>query len=214
MTAAAWLDAVCAVTPRLARGARIDVPTVPRSIVIVGGSGAGKTTAVDAVRVAALPGVVVPERRVTRPSRPDDHPCEAVSRDVATFAAEVAAGVLAPAWHRTLGTRRECYGFVAAPADALAVYSANLGLFAADAVLTPPTALDGALIVVVTAPPDVRAARLRARSPGLADDERRTREREEVPPGHVEVDNAAPDGGGAAAAALVALVRAVIAVRS
>ena len=211
MTAAAWLDAVCAATPELSRGARADLPASPRSIVVIGGSGAGKTTVVDAVRAAALPGVAVPERRVTRPSRPDDHPAEAVPRDAATFAAEVAAGALGLCWQRTLGARRERYGFVATPAELLAVYSANLALVAPDAGVTPASALDGALIVVVTAPSSVRTARVRARSPGLAADALASRDREEVPPGHVELDNRGD--ARAAGAALVALVRAVVAVR-
>ena len=91
------------------------------------------------------------------------------------------------------------------------MYSANLALVAPDAGVTPASALDGALIVVVTAPSSVRTARVRARSPGLAADELASRDREEVPPGHVELDNRGD--ARAAGAALVALVRAVVAVR-
>ncbi|MBK9033930.1 MAG: hypothetical protein IPL61_22130 [Myxococcales bacterium] len=210
MTAPAWLDRLCAQVPAMIAGPRAPAPDRPRALAIIGGSGAGKTTLVDGVRAAAIAGVVVPERRVTRPPRRGDHPAEAAHRDAAAFAAEVAAGVLRPSWQRRLGGRVERYGFVAAPGARLLVYSGNAALVDAAAALTPPDALADALVVAVVAPSAVRAARLAARSPDLDPAERAARLAEAAPPAHAIIDNGGDDPA-PAIAALLALVRAAVA---
>ena len=210
MTTAGWLVALCDRVPALALGPRPDPPARPRALVIIGGSGAGKTTLVDGVRAAAVAGVSVPARRVTRAPRQGDHPAEAAHRSAAAFAAEVAAGALGLTWQRRLGDQVERYGFVAAPPGLVPVYSANGALLAGDAALAPADALADALIVAVAAPHAIRAARLAARSPDLATAERAARLAELEPPAHVVIDNGGADPA-PAVAALIALVRAVVA---
>jgi len=204
----AWAEAIARAHPRVAIGARRPWPIRPRALVVIGGAGAGKTTAVDAVRAAALPGVVVPLRRVTRPARAGDHPAEAIVVAPAAMAADVAAGVVAPSWWRRLdGDRRERYGFVASAAP-LAVYSANNAIVDPACALAPPDALAAAVVVAIAASPAVRAARLAARSPDLAAAERAARLAEPTPAAHVVIDGDGDDPT-AVGAALVAVARAL-----
>ncbi|MBL8620561.1 MAG: hypothetical protein JNK64_04630 [Myxococcales bacterium] len=202
----AWAEAIARAHPLLAIGARQPWPARPRALVVIGGAGAGKTTAVDAVRAAAVPGVVVPLRRVTRPPRAGDHPAEAIVCAAEAMAADVAAGVVAPSWWRRLdGDRRERYGFVASAAP-LAVYSANNAIVDPGCALAPPDALAAAIVVAIAAPAAVRAARLAARSPDLAAAERAARLAESTPAAHLVIDGGGDDPA-AVGAALVAVVR-------
>lgn len=204
----AWAAAIVGAHPLVAIGSRAPWPTRPRALVVIGGAGAGKTTAVDAVRAAALPGVVVPLRRVTRPARAGDHPAEAIGCAPAALAADVAAGRVAPSWWRRLdGDRRERYGFVATAAP-LAVYSANNAILDAGCELTPADALVAAVVVAIAAPLAVRAARLAARSPDLAPGERAARLAEATPAAHLVID-AGGDDPAPVGRALVALARAL-----
>lgn len=206
----AWALAIARAHPRVTIGARGGWPARPRAVVVIGGAGAGKTTAVNAVRVAALPGVQVPPRLVTRPPRQGDHPAEAITVAAAALAAAVAAGVVAPSWWRRLeGARRERYGFVVGPA-AVTVYSANNAIVDPASELAPPDALAAAIVVAIVAAPAVRAARLAARSPDLGAAERAARLAEPTPPAHLMIDGA--DGAPAVGAALVAVVQALSAV--
>jgi ribose 1,5-bisphosphokinase PhnN len=131
------------------------------AIVVVGSTCAGKTTLANAIRRAALPAVDVPRRFVTRAPRPDDVAAEAVYVTSAELEAAVAARLVTLHWSRTLEAGHvERYGFAAPAAGTLPVYSAN------NAILTAVD-LSRALVVGVFAPDEVRARRLRKRSPAL-----------------------------------------------
>ena len=127
-----------------------------RAIVIVGSTCSGKTTLVQAIREAAVDGVDIPRRYVTRAPRPGDNAHE--------------ASVLTPDtphlihWTRTLAGHTERYAFAPPASGTLPVYSANNAILST---VQPTDALAEALIVGVFAPDDVRAERLRVRSPEL-----------------------------------------------
>jgi len=150
---------------RLAALGRID------AVVIVGPTCVGKTTLVDAVRDSALcaSGVVdVPTRYITRAPRGGDSLVENVHVTADDFAARVAAGEIELRWIRRMeGGRTVRYGFARPRAGALAVFSANNAILAADAELAPPDGLAHTLRIGVHAPAEVRAERLRQRSPDL-----------------------------------------------
>lgn len=200
---AAWLAALAGVRP----GPRWSTaPSTPGAVVIVGCAGAGKTTAVDAVRAAGLSGVVVPRRFVTRPARQGDHPDEAAVLTPAEFAAAVARGAIVVHWRRRLdGDRHESYGFAPVPDARLPVYSAN------NAIVDAVEALRAPLYVAIDGPRSVRAARLAARSPDLwraAPAEVAARLDEPLAPSHAIIDNV-DDDPAVVGARLVALVAAV-----
>lgn len=143
------------------------------SVVIVGPSCAGKTTLVDAVRASDLVArglVDVPTRYLTRPPRAGDSTIENTHVSEVMFARHVSEGVIALDWVRVMERGRAVrYGFRAPRPGTLPVYSANNGIYAATtAELRPAGALAHALFVGVYAPREVRAARLRRRSPDLA----------------------------------------------
>jgi hypothetical protein len=161
----AWLSGFLLRARALRPGGRV-APATLEAIVVVGATCAGKTTLVDAVRAAALPGVVVPERRVTRPPRAHDHAAESVTRTSAAFADDVARGAIAVHWWRHLEPGRAGrYGFAPVPPTALPIYSANNAIL--DPGVTPADLCAHALLVAVVAPAAVRADRLRLRSPDL-----------------------------------------------
>jgi ribose 1,5-bisphosphokinase PhnN len=180
---------------------------------VVGATCAGKTTLVDAVRAAALPGVTVPPRFVTRPPRAGDHPAETVARTPAAFDDDVAGGAIDVHWTRRLEADRvERYGFAPVPPDTLPVYSANNAILDA---LGPAAALCArALIVGVIAPDALRAERLRARSPDLCRDRPAEVALRLAEPGEAIADRVDVvvhnhgDRAAHAAAALIALVAA------
>lgn len=130
-------------------------PDRPNAIVIIGSTCSGKTTLVQALRDAALAGVDIPRRFVTRAPRPDD---------IADEAAALTDQPICLHWTRTLAGRTERYAFAPPAPGTLPVYSANNAIVAN---VQPAGALDDALIVGVFAPDDVRERRLRARSPEL-----------------------------------------------
>jgi len=145
-------------------------PATIDRIVIVGATCAGKTTLVGAVRAAALPGVDVPRRFVTRPPRQDDVAAEASYLTSDELDASIASGTISMHWRRTLEPRRsERYAFAMPAASTLAVYSANNAIYLAGNV-QPGGALELALLVGVYAPDAIREERLRARSPALVRD--------------------------------------------
>ena len=127
-----------------------------RAIVIVGSTCSGKTTLVQAIREAAIDGVDVPRRYVTRPPRAGDNVLEAsvLTPDTRCFIQ----------WTRTLADHTERYAFAPPVPGMLPVYSANNAILGN---VQPAGALADALIVGVFAPDDVRAQRLRVRSPEL-----------------------------------------------
>jgi hypothetical protein len=170
------------------------------SIVIVGASCSGKTTLVDAVRAARLPGVCVPQRFVTRPPRPDDTSDTHIAHG--EFERLIANGTIAVHWRRIFEAgRSERYGFAPVEPGTLPVFAANNAICAG---VEPAGVLAGALIVGIVAPAAVRARRLRLRSPELPPEEARFRLAETALP---IVDVVIDNGDQLACDALVALVR-------
>ncbi|HUS29302.1 MAG TPA: hypothetical protein VMZ53_12375, partial [Kofleriaceae bacterium] len=175
----------------------------------------GKTTLANAIREAAIDGVVVPQRFVTRAPRADDVAAEADYVMPAALDALIARGVVSIYWSRTFEPGHvERYGFESS-ASGFPVYSANNAICAD---VRAHAALGNALFVGVYAADSERGERLRGRSPALfADrpDEARARLEEASDAMrafvHVIVDN----GAGNEAAAqrdIVTLVRNALSV--
>ena len=144
-----------------------------QAIVIVGSTCAGKTTLVQAIRDAALDGVDIPRRYVTRAMRPGD-----IADEASSLTADTDYFIH---WTRTLAGHTERYAFARPAPGKLPVYSANNAIL--DSV-QPAGALADALIIGVVAPEDVRAQRLHVRSPELCRDrpeEARARLAERMP---------------------------------
>jgi ribose 1,5-bisphosphokinase PhnN len=146
---------------RLAALAEVD------GVVIVGSTGAGKSTLVDAVRAADLAGVDVPLRLITRPARHADSLVENAYVTDAQLDAELRRGALAMVWPRHLGGHTVRYAFRRPRAGALAVYSANNAIVGPGSRVEPPAALARALIVGIYADDAVRTERTQLRSPDL-----------------------------------------------
>ncbi len=148
-----------------------------QSILVVGSSGAGKTTVVNMGRelLATYPELgqhfEIPKRVITRPMRENDDTNENIfAKDDEEFDRLTRGGVR---WERDMGDGRiERYGFVAATPGKMPIYSANSAILANRAsVETPdPNFFDSALIFMVHASDDTRARRLAARSPDLVRD--------------------------------------------
>ena len=137
------------------------------AIVVVGGTCAGKTTLVDAVRRAAIAGLDIPQRFVTRAPRADDVGAEAAYVTDAELDAAIASGAVGVHWRRTLEPgHSERYGFARPARGTRPVYSANNAIYQAGNV-RPSDALARALLVGVYAPEAVREHRLHTRSPAL-----------------------------------------------
>lgn len=147
------------------------------SIVVVGSSGAGKTTLVNSVRGPEYSDrLVVPRRFITRPPRGGDDRTENSYLPHVFFDESVNRGAIWPHWERWFGDgRREQYGFEDPGLDLHPrVYSAN------NAFMRRPnesvfSVLQTSVVVAVVADEDVRAARLSERSPDMSDDERAIR---------------------------------------
>jgi len=141
------------------------------AVVVVGATCVGKTTLVDEIRASELcarGAVDVPLRYVTRMPRGGDNLVENVHVTAEEFAARVAAGEIDLHWIRRMeGGREVRYGFARPRPGALPVLSANNAILAPGAGLLPARRLDHALWVGVAAPPELRAQRLRRRSPDL-----------------------------------------------
>jgi ribose 1,5-bisphosphokinase PhnN len=183
-----------------------EAPAQIDAIILIGSTCTGKTTLANAIRSAALPGIDVPRRFVTRAPRPGDTLEEATHLSSIELDAAIAAGMVQLHWSRTLEQGHvERYGFAAPRPGLLPFYSANNAIC--------QLALPNALTIGALAPDDVRESRLRARSPELVRDrpaEARARLAEAadaiVPFAHVLVDNAG-ELEAITPAELVALVR-------
>ncbi len=154
------------------------VPGAGRIFAVVGPSGAGKDTLIGAAR-AAVPGLHVVRRVITRPESPGAEAHEGVTE--AEFARREAAGAFVLTW-RAHGLR---YGIPAAAAEALAagrtvVFNGSRHMLGAAAARFP-----GLRVILVTAPPEVLAARLarRGRESRAQIRERLARAEEPLPPG-------------------------------
>lgn len=143
------------------------------SLVIVGASGAGKTTVVNGLRESDLSGALeMPKRYITRPKRLNDDLVENVPINASDFDDMVANGSIDVHWQRDLGAKSKVsYGFE--PVDTrggLPVYSAN-NAFTRSNNESVQKVLDSALVVVVESDTIVRANRLATRSNDLSANE-------------------------------------------
>lgn len=166
-------------TREIAEGRAVRIPDRQRlralgpieSVVIVGPTCVGKSTLVAAVRGSELyasGAVDVPVRFITRLPRAGDDLVENVHVTDDELAARVAAGDVGLRWTRRMeGGRTIRYGFARPRPGALPVFSANNAILSADAELMPASGLDHALRIAVHAPSELRAQRLRTRSPDL-----------------------------------------------
>ncbi|MDX5359128.1 MAG: phosphonate metabolism protein/1,5-bisphosphokinase (PRPP-forming) PhnN [Rhodobacterales bacterium] len=124
-----------------------------RLVAVVGPSGAGKDTLMAAA-CAADPRIRAARRVITRPAEAGGEDFEGVSE--AVFAARAEAGVFALHWRaHGLG-----YGIPAAElaGDGIVLFNASRAVLATAAAQFP-----GLRVVLVTAPPEVLAARLAGR---------------------------------------------------
>jgi ribose 1,5-bisphosphokinase PhnN/8-oxo-dGTP pyrophosphatase MutT (NUDIX family) len=141
------------------------------AIIIVGESGAGKTTLVNALRrqedISHL--VVFPKRYITRAMRQNDDIVENMHTTFEQFQSLQKAGVIDIAWPRDLGQNSHFwYGFQALAKEKegitkpLPIYSANNAFLKSGLPI-----LKRALIISILAPKEIRENRLNVRSPEL-----------------------------------------------
>lgn len=174
-------------------------------VLVVGPSGAGKDTLINAAKSAlgGDPRFVFPRRVVTRPAMAalEDH--DSVSAE--EFAAQLAKGAYALNWDAH-GLR---YGLPASLRDDLA--AGRVVVFNGSRAIVPLalSKFPGTQVVLVEATPEVRARRLagRGRESEAEVAERLRREVPDVPPGALRIDNsgALEDGIGRFVAALKTL---------
>jgi ribose 1,5-bisphosphokinase len=134
-----------------------------RLFAVVGPSGAGKDTLL-AGAVAADPALHWARRVITRPETPGGEPYEGVSPDA--FAARLAQGEFALHWQ----AHGLCYGI--AHAELAPLVQGRDVLFNGSRAALPAAqaAFPGMMVVRISAPPDMLAARLQARGREGADD--------------------------------------------
>jgi ribose 1,5-bisphosphokinase PhnN len=149
-----------------------------KNLIVVGKTGAGKTTLVNGLRTPEYAGkVVIPPRYITRPQRQGDDLTENIHIDRDNFNVGVSIGLINPHWTRGFeGGREEAYGFKAVESDdiRLRVLSAN------DAILHDPNhsvwrALYRGMIVAAMASPEDCEERVTARSPDMSPEEKAMR---------------------------------------
>ena len=148
-----------------------------RSVIVVGSSGAGKTTLVNSVRNTEYSEhLTIPKRYITRPPRSNDDLGENSHIDLEAFFQKVTTKEIDPHWQRTFETNRvEHYGFATQPADKrLKVLSAN-NAFLRDQNPSVLRTLQDGLVVVVSSAESTRRKRLAQRSPDMHAAERSIR---------------------------------------
>lgn len=166
-----------------------------RCFAVVGPSGAGKDTLIAAAR-AALPGLHVVRRAITRPAGAGGEAHEALSAEA--FARRAAAGEFALVWH----AHGLDYGIPASLREVLA--SGRDALFNGSRahLAEAAAALPGLRVIHVTASPALRAERLAQRGREAGPQRAARLERAVAPfPAGIPVTEVANDGDLAAATA-------------
>lgn len=130
------------------------------SITVVGGSGTGKTTLIDGLRIPQYDDlVVIPRRYSTRPSRSDDLPHSTLSISREEFDERMTNGLLNPHYTKLFEEgREENYGF-----ETVDPIDARLRIFSASNPFTSPTfrkVLETSLVVSLNAFPTTRLDRI------------------------------------------------------
>ena len=148
----------------------------PKNIVVIGSSGAGKTTLINFIKngteLVKQNHVFVPKRYITREKRLGDDLVENQHTTEENFAMLVMDNEINVHWERDLGgSKREHYGFASAVnEEGVLLYSANNAIVRPNVNLHPKQFLENSLIIGVYLPDDTRTARFGERSPDLKKD--------------------------------------------
>lgn len=135
-------------------------------IVVVGSSGAGKTTLVNELRKYSL-NIEIPRRYTTRPIRKNDDLTENQHETSEEFKEKINNGEIGIHWERVMDEdgRKECYGFAKTDQKKLSIYSGNNDLLSSIENQT-------FLILGIYAPDKLREERLDTRSPDIDEKEK------------------------------------------
>lgn len=137
-----------------------------QGVMLIGSSGAGKTTLINALREAHLPDVDFPIRFTTRPPRLNDDLKENEHIDQSTFEEKVGSSEIGIHWVRSMEEgRKESYGFAQVDERKISIYSGNNDCIEA---ITSKTTL----VLGISALKETREKRLAIRSPDIGEKER------------------------------------------
>lgn len=136
------------------------------AVVVIGSSGAGKTTLVNHVK-RSYEWIESPLRYITRPIRKNDDTSENAHLPLTEFLEKTENGEISLHWVRQMVGKVEQYGFAKADPAKFTMYSGN------NAIVDRITelGLDTILIIGIYAPDDQRRSRLQARSPDFSEAE-------------------------------------------
>lgn len=134
------------------------LPAKPQAVIIVGSSGAGKTTLVNFIKnetdLVEKGIVTVPKRFITREKRDGDDLDENKHVTWDVFLAGTMDGTIPVFWERNLGgEKKERYGFESVPdSSSITLYSANNAMVEPGSGLSPTNLLENALIIGLHVP--------------------------------------------------------------